>query len=66
MKTWTIIIRGANGITELNITPKELGKKLRDKAFALLEVIDDPTTDLWGGAGPDCRIKPVQASCTNP
>lgn len=23
--------------------------------------IDDLTTDLWGGAGPDCRTKPVRA-----
>lgn len=36
-----------------------VGKILETKAVDWIEVIDDLTTDLWGGAGPDCRIVPV-------
>jgi len=40
---------------------KELVEKLEKIAEGLLELIDDLTTDQWGGAGPDCCTMPVKA-----
>ena len=36
-----------------------LSEILRKQADNWIQIIDDLSTDLWGGAGPDCRTMPA-------